>query len=75
MKIGILREGKTPPDKRVALTPDQCVQLQQAFPEVDLVVQNSPIRCFTDQQYADLGIVLAKDVSDSEVLIRGEGST
>ena len=69
MKIGILKEGKTPPDKRVALTPDQCVQLQVLFPKAELVVQKSPIRCFEDEQYSKLGIAVVEDVSDCEVLI------
>ncbi len=69
MKIGILREGKTPPDKRVALTPNQCVQLQELFPKAELVVQKSPIRCFEDEQYSKLGIAVVEDVSDCEVLI------
>ncbi len=69
MKIGILKEGKTPPDKRVALTPQQCVRLKEMYPKVNLVVQNSPIRCFSDQEYAGKGIAMANDVSDCEVLI------
>ena len=31
MKIGIIREGKVPPDFRVALTPKQCKQIQEKF--------------------------------------------
>ncbi len=51
MKIGILREGKTPPDKRVVLSPKQCTQFIQQYPDIDLVVQPSSIRCFSDDQY------------------------
>lgn len=69
MKIGILKEGKTPPDKRVPLTPQQCVRLQELFPEVELRVQKSPIRCFSDEAYASLGITVVADVSDCEVLM------
>lgn len=69
MKIGILREGKTPPDKRVPLSPAQCVQLKTDFPSVELVVQPSPIRCFKDDEYASLGITLQEDLEDCDVLI------
>lgn len=69
MKIGILREGKTPPDKRVALTPKQCVQVQERYPEVELVVQPSLIRCFNDDQYLSLGVNMQEDLSDCDVLI------
>jgi len=42
MKIGIIKEGKTPPDKRVGLTPAHCAQLKQAYPELEIKVQRSP---------------------------------
>ena len=69
MKIGILRENKTPPDKRVALTPEQCIEVQQKFPGVKIMVQPSKIRCFTDKEYAELGIALSEDLSDCEILM------
>ena len=69
MKIGILREGKTPPDKRVALSPEQCVQVQKQYPDLELVVQPSPIRRFVDSEYADMGIVMQEDLSDCDVII------
>ena len=68
MKIGLLREWKKPADKRVALTPDQCVQFLNKFPEVDLVVEKSPDRTFPDKAYTKLGIAVAKDISDCDVL-------
>jgi len=69
MKIGILREGKTPPDKRVALSPAQCVLVQKQYPDLELVVQPSPIRRFVDSEYAKLGVVLQEDLSDCDVII------
>lgn len=69
MKIGILREGKVPPDKRVPLTPKQCKSLINIYPKLRIVVQPSPIRCFTDKEYTDLGISLQEDLSDCQVLL------
>ncbi|HYQ55703.1 MAG TPA: NAD(P)-dependent oxidoreductase [Draconibacterium sp.] len=69
MIVGILREGKTPPDKRVPLTPQQCVEVQQKFPNVSIVVQPSPIRCFNDEEYSALGITLKEDLSDCDILL------
>ena len=69
MKIGVLREGKTPPDKRVALSPEQCVQVQKQYPTLELVIQPSPIRRFVDNEYADLGLVMQEDLSDCDVII------
>ena len=68
IKIGILKEGKTPPDKRVPLTPIQCRDLITKYPNLSLVVQKSHIRCFDDEEYANLGISLVDDVSDCDVL-------
>ena len=69
MKIGILREGKTPPDRRVVLSPNQCTLFQQQYPDVELVVQPSPIRCFSDDQYLSLGINIQEDLSDCDILM------
>ena len=68
IKIGILKEGKIPPDKRVPLTPIQCRDLITQYPNLSLVVQKSPIRCFDDEEYANLGIPLVDNVSDCDVL-------
>jgi hypothetical protein len=41
IKIGILREDKSPPDKRVPLTPLICSELSRQYPNVTVVVQPS----------------------------------
>jgi len=37
-KIGIIREGKVPPDHRVALIPEQCAAVKKQM-DVEVVVQ------------------------------------
>ena len=69
LKLGIIREGKTPPDKRVPLTPLECKELANKFPQVELYIQPSEIRIFNDSEYSDLGISLKEDLSDCDVLI------
>lgn len=69
LKLGIIREGKTPPDKRVPFTPLQTEEIEQRFPNVKVVVQESPIRCFKDDEYRALGIEVAADVSDCDILM------
>lgn len=69
MKIGIIREGKQPHDKRVPFTPDQCRQILTDFPGTELIVQPSPYRCFTDQEYLLAGITLNEDVSECDYLM------
>ena len=69
IKIGLLREGKNPPDKRVAFTPKQVEEIQQRFQKVSVVVQESPHRCFTDSEFRDLKIEVVADVSDCDILL------
>lgn len=66
--IGILREGKVPPDKRVPLTPKQCVQVMERFSDVKIIVQKSPIRAFKDSEYDDLGVEVKDDLTDCEII-------
>lgn len=69
MKIGILREGKTPPDKRVPLTPEQCIEVQKKFPHVTIYVQPSSVRSFKDDEYLKLGIKLQENLNNCDVLL------
>ena len=69
MKIGLIRERKIPADKRVALTPVQCVSLMNRYPEVEVVVESSPDRCFSDQEYRDAGISVLDSLEEADVLM------
>lgn len=69
IKIGIIREGKIPPDKRVPLTPDQCRSLLDKYPNLDILVQPSPIRAFKDQEYLDSGIAMSEDLTSCDLII------
>ena len=69
IKVGIIREGKVPPDKRVALTPHQCVEVMEKFSWVEIVVQPSNVRAFKDEEYLNLGLKMAEDLSDCDILI------
>ena len=69
LKIGVLREEKNPPDKRVPLTPLICSEITRQYPNVEIVVQPSKIRCYSDDEYTSFGITLQDDVSDCDVLM------
>ena len=69
MKIGLIKEGKTPPDKRVPLSPKQCNWIKEKYPNLELVVQKSPIRKYKDQEYLNEGITLVDKVEDCDVLL------
>ena len=68
IRIGLLREGKNPPDSRVALTPAQCKWLQKSFEQVQIVVQPSSTRCFSDLEYQRAGVSIQEDLSDCEYI-------
>ncbi len=68
-KIALLREEKIPHDKRVAFTPEQCVAIKTQFPSVDIVVQPSEFRSYTNDEYSKVGIVLQENISDCDVLM------
>jgi len=68
MKFGIIREGKTPPDKRTPFIPSHCAKLLNAYPELVINVQKSPIRCFEDESYAEAGANLVDEVSECDVI-------
>jgi saccharopine dehydrogenase (NAD+, L-lysine forming) len=69
IKIGLIREGKVPADNRVALIPSQCRWLQRHYPEVHIIVQPSPHRCFQDKEYVLSGTELREDLSDCDFLL------
>ena len=69
MKLGIIREEKVPHDKRVPFTPVQCKYLLEEYPELQIAVQPSPYRCFSDDEYRKHGILLQEDISDCDLLM------
>lgn len=70
IKIGLIREGKIPMDRRVAFSPQQVQTLNTRYQgKAIFVVQSSSVRAFKDEEYADLGIEVVDDVRDCEVLM------
>lgn len=68
-KIGIIREAKFPPDARVPLIPQQIKYLREKYSDIDIVVQPSGRRCFSDHEFSELGIVLQENLSDCDILL------
>jgi alanine dehydrogenase len=69
MKIGIIKEYKLPPDKRVVFSPEKCVETLQKFPQVEFFIEKSDIRCFSDLEYEEMGLKVVTDLSNCDVLI------
>ena len=68
-RIGLIREGKTPADNRVALTPAQCKWIHKNATNVQVVAQSSAGRCFSDREYQSAGVELREDMSDCDILL------
>jgi alanine dehydrogenase len=69
MKIGLIREGKVPPDKRVPFTPAQSDEIELRFPDVKVICQSSEVRCFKNEEYEALGVAVTADVADCDILM------
>lgn len=69
MKIALIREYKQPADERVALSPKQAAQVMKDFPNVEVVAESSPERCYSDEDYKAVGVNIQDDVSDADILL------
>ena len=68
MKIGLIREGKNPPDNRIALTPQQCAFVERLFP-VKIIVEPSPNRCFSDAEFDEEDVKLSENLQSCDCLL------
>src|SRR5437868_124790 len=69
LTIGLIREGKVPGDSRVALIPAQCKWLRRNFPDIKVIIQQSPIRCYSDQEYRAAGMEVKEDMTECDILM------
>ncbi|UAB84341.1 alanine dehydrogenase [Zunongwangia sp. SCSIO 43204] len=69
LKFAIIREEKTPPDRRVVFSPKHLKQAKNQFPEAQFKVQQSDIRIFKDEEYQKEGFKVSEDISDCDVMI------
>lgn len=68
VKIGIIKETKTPVDNRVALTPREILNIQEKYPQAQFFVQKSDIRAYTDEEYEKCGIPVVDSLEECDVL-------
>lgn len=69
MKFAIIKERKTPPDRRVVFSPEKLVEAKAQFPDAEFIVESSDIRIFPDDAYRAKGFEVVDDVSDADVMI------
>jgi len=69
MKFGIIKERKSPPDRRVVFTPQKLAVLKKMYPQADIKVEASDIRIYKDEEYRALGFEVSNDISDCDVYL------
>ena len=69
MKFGIIKERKSPPDKRVVFSPTMLLAFKEQFPQAEIKVESSDIRIFNDDEYRAAGFEISTDMADCDILI------
>ena len=65
--LGIRREDKNEWEKRVPLIPRDIKELQDKY-SIKTVVQPSPIRIFSDEEYKNTGAVVSENLSGADIV-------
>ena len=66
-RIGVRREDKSEWERRVPVTPGDAVALQQQG--IDVLIQSSPLRAITDQEFVACGVTVQDDLSPAPVIL------
>ena len=67
-KIGIITECRTD-DSRAPLVPIHVKALSNEFPQINIVVQPSKHRCFSDQEYESHGAILSENLEECDLIL------
>lgn len=69
MTFALIKERKSPPDRRVVFSPERLAEARAQFPEANFIVESSDVRVFPDEAYRKLGFEVTDDVSAADVMI------
>jgi len=69
IKVGILRETKNPPDRRVPVTPEIGKLVKENYNNVEIYVQPSDIRAFTETEYLNVGLKVDENLEKCDYLL------
>lgn len=69
IKFALIKERKTPPDRRVVFSPQKLKEASKTFPKSKFVVESSDIRIFKDDEYQAEGFEVLEDISEADVLL------
>lgn len=68
-KFALIKERKTPPDRRVVFSPEKLKEAVKQFPEARFLVESSDIRIFSDEEYRQAGFEVTEDISSCDVML------
>lgn len=69
IKFALIKERKTPPDRRVVFSPTMLRKAAEKYPEANFKIESSEVRVFKDEKYRQAGFEVSDEVSDCEVMI------
>lgn len=69
IKFALIKERKTPPDRRVVFSPQTLKEAAKKFPDAHFEVESSDIRVFSDREYEEAGFEVSEDVSHCDVML------
>lgn len=69
IKFALIKERKTPPDRRVVFSPDKLKEAVKKFPEAEFKIEASDVRIFSDSEYREAGFEVTDDVSNCDVFL------
>lgn len=68
-KIGILREEKQPVDKRTPLIPEDCSILLRTYADLEIYIQPSSHRCYTNDEFEAAGVKVQENLLDCNIVL------
>lgn len=69
IKFALIKERKSPPDRRVVFSPEKLAEVRSLFPDATFKVEASDIRVFPDSAYKALGFEVTDNISDCDVML------
>lgn len=67
--FALIKERKSPPDRRVVFSPQKCREVIERYPDARIIVESSDIRVFPDEAYREAGFDVVDDVSEADVML------
>ncbi|UZH56036.1 alanine dehydrogenase [Salinimicrobium tongyeongense] len=69
IKFALIKERKTPPDRRVVFSPEELREAVKQFPDASFKIESSDIRIFSDEEYRQAGFEVVEDISGCDVML------